>query len=84
MECLRKYLNKLPKCEQIVFAEKCGTTIGYMRKAINKGQEIGVEISVAIEEISKGEITRQMLHPSNFANKWPELAQSQNNSKEAA
>ncbi|MBA3756503.1 MAG: Cro/Cl family transcriptional regulator [Nitrosomonas sp.] len=83
MECLREYLNKKPKHEQVDFAKKCGTTIGYMRKAINTGQEIGTEISVCIEQFSDGEVTRQMLHPSNFTNKWPELAQS-TNSEEAA
>lgn len=84
MECLREYLNKKPKFEQVSFAKKCGTTIGYLRKAINTGQEIGTEISVCIEQFSEGEVTRQMLHPSNFSNKWPELARSKNNSEEAA
>ncbi|SFK75018.1 hypothetical protein SAMN05216302_101456 [Nitrosomonas aestuarii] len=78
MECLRNYLNKKTTQEQKRFASNCGTTIGYLRTAINMGKELGPELSVRIEFESCGEVTRQMLHPNNFLKKWPELANTEN------
>jgi len=75
MDSLRNYLNKMTQEEQKNFAARCKTTIGYLRKAIYKRQELGVEISVSIEINSDGEVTRESLHPDNFMNKWPELKQ---------
>jgi len=84
MECLREFLNSLPTDKQVEFAIKCGTTIGYLRKAIAAGQELGVEISVLIEKQSFGAVTRKNLHPTSFARKWPELAQQEQKKKEEA
>ncbi|MCP5245716.1 MAG: helix-turn-helix domain-containing protein [Burkholderiales bacterium] len=74
MECLRRYLNSKSTDEQRGFAERCGTTIGYLRTAINAKKELGAELSVNIERESNGEVTRKALHPSNYLKKWPELA----------
>ena len=85
MEDLTKFLNSMTQDQQKQFAIRCKTTIGYLRKAMYKNQEIGPEISVSIEIESNGEVTRKMLHPNSFLNKWPELAQQdQTNSKDAA
>lgn len=73
MEELRIYLNSMPFEDQIKFANKCKTTIGYLRTAIHQGKELGAIISVNIERESNGAVTRQMLHPKNFLMKWPEL-----------
>lgn len=75
MENLKNFLNSMSQEEQKQFAIRCNTTIGYLRKAVYKKQEIGPEISVAIERESGNIVTRQMLHPNNFMNKWPELAE---------
>lgn len=84
MECLREFLNSLPTDKQMEFAIECGTTIGYLRKAIAAGQELGVEISVLIEKNSLGVVTRKKLHPLTFASKWPELAERSKPSEKVA
>ena len=78
MDKLREFLNGKPKLEQAEFAKRCGTTIGYLRKAINKKQELGAELSVSIERESFGLVTRIDLHPENWRYKWPELANKRN------
>lgn len=77
MECLREFLNSLPPIKQAEFAIECGTTIGYLRKAITAKQELGVEISVLIEKKSLGVVTRKKLHPFSYVKKWPELAEKE-------
>lgn len=85
MEALKIFLNSMTSEEQKQFAIRCNTSIGYLRKAMYRNQEIGAEISVSIERESNKRVTRQMLHPNSFLNKWPELAQQdQTNSKDAA
>lgn len=73
MKILKDFLNEMPRREQEKFAEKCGTTIGYLRKACYKNSELGTEISVAIEKVSRKKVTRIDLHPENYMKKWPEL-----------
>lgn len=41
MEELRIFLNSLSSDEQRMFACECGTSIGYLRKALSKGQVLG-------------------------------------------
>lgn len=56
------------------FAEACGTSIGYLRKACYTHQEFGPELSVRIERASGGDVSRKDLHPDSWRLKWPELA----------
>lgn len=72
MEKLKIFLNSLTLVEQRNFAEKCGTTLAYLRKAISKKSVLGTEICVAIERESKGEVTRKHLVP-HWQRRWPEL-----------
>lgn len=74
MEKLLSYLNSLSKSEQVAFADKCKTTIGYLRKACSVNQELGTKISVRIEQCSGGAVTRADLHPDDWFIKWPELS----------
>lgn len=37
METLRTYLNGLDRFTQAAYAERCGTTLGYLRKASHGG-----------------------------------------------
>lgn len=76
MEKLLAYINSLNKADQVVFAERCKTTIGYLRKACSKRQELGAKLSVLIEEQSGGAVTRADLHPDDWFVKWPELARA--------
>lgn len=71
---LRTYLNGLPPDEQASFATHCGTSVGYMRKAISTGQRLGADLCVAIERESKKAVTRQELRPDDWQKFWPELA----------
>ncbi|CAN0620454.1 protein of unknown function [Burkholderia multivorans] len=75
MEKLRNFLNSMSPGEQISFAERCGTTIGYLRKAISVGQLLRAGLCVAIERASNGAVTRRDLHPDDWRDIWPELAE---------
>lgn len=74
MDSLRNFLNSMSTADQEKFAASCGTTIGYLRKAVYSKSEIGPELSVRIEIESKHKVTRKTLHPRNYMLKWPELA----------
>lgn len=71
---LRTYLNGLPPDEQASFAARCGTTVGYLRKAISIGQRFGPATCVAIERESNKAVTRQELRQDDWRHCWPELA----------
>lgn len=74
MNELRIYLNSLSLDEQRDFASRCGTTIGYLRKALSKNHDLGAALCVLIEKASSGEVTRKHLHPCDWTSIWPELA----------
>ncbi len=61
MEELRIFLNSLSSDEQRMFACECGTSIGYLRKALSKGQVLGASLCVLIA----GEPVMVKLHVSN-------------------
>ncbi|WP_167760118.1 hypothetical protein [Paraburkholderia pallida] len=46
MDKLLAYLNSLSPDAQRDFARRCGTTIGYLRKAISAGQKLGLELCI--------------------------------------
>lgn len=72
MNKLRIFLNSLTMKEQREFAQRCGTTIAYLRKTISKGSVLGTEICVLIEKNSSNQVTRKDLVP-NWKERWPEL-----------
>lgn len=64
MDKLRAYLNALSVAEQIEFAVRCGTTIGYLRKALAvKGARIGESLCIAIDRESGGAVPCEVLRP---------------------
>lgn len=73
MEELRIFLNALSQEQQREFATKCATSIGYLRKAISKNQELGAALCVLIESASQGVVSRKNLHPADWQKIWPEL-----------
>lgn len=73
MSMLRAYLNTLPVKEQNAFADKCGTTANYLRKAISKGQIFSPKLVVNFEKNSRGALTRKDFHPQDYREIWPEL-----------
>lgn len=63
MEKLRIYINGLEKPVQTSFAERCNTTIGYLRKAISVGQRLNESLCINIERETAGEIRCEDLRP---------------------
>lgn len=63
MQTLLNYLNGLSKADRASFVERCGTSEGYLRKAISKGQQLGEKLCIAIERESKRAVTCEELRP---------------------
>lgn len=63
MKQLLDYLNGLPVAEQTVFALRCKTTVGYLRKAISVGQRIKAETCILIERESGAVVKCEHVRP---------------------
>lgn len=73
MKQLTLYLNGLTKQEQADFAERCGTTVGYMRKVCSVGGLLREKVCALAEVHSGSAVTRKDLRPDDWADIWPEL-----------
>ena len=76
MEELIKYLNDIPVDQRDSFAKRCGTTVGYIRKARSVGNTFNPALCRAIEVETKGKISRQMLRPKDWMDIWPDLVEA--------
>lgn len=63
MQKLLAYLNALPRAAQIDFASRCGTSVGYLRKAISTGQKIGESLCIRIERESSRAVRCEDIRP---------------------
>ncbi|WP_250500571.1 YdaS family helix-turn-helix protein [Caballeronia sp. GAWG1-5s-s] len=63
MDKLRTYLNSMPPEKQEEFARRCGTTLGYLRKAISADQQFDVQLCINIEVESMGAVLCEDLRP---------------------
>ena len=63
MDKLLAYLNSLARPERVQFAERCGTTEGYLRKACCIRQSLGADLCIAIERESSGAVRCEDLRP---------------------
>lgn len=81
MHILLAFLNSLSPDEQVGFAQRCGTSVGYLRKAISADQNLGVQICVSVERESGGAVTRKVLRPTDWMANWPELAEVEPHAK---
>jgi DNA-binding transcriptional regulator YdaS (Cro superfamily) len=63
MEKLRTYLNSLSPDRQTAFANRCETSVGYLRKAISIGQQLSEKLVISIERETKGEVRCEDLRP---------------------
>lgn len=63
MDTLLAYLNSLDASAREAFAARCGTSIGYLRKAISIGQRIGEGLCIEIDRESAGAVTCEVLRP---------------------
>lgn len=78
MEKLRGFLGCLSPVQQVEFAKRCGTTIGYIRKAMCVGEFLGAKTAVSIERETRGEVMRWDVRPVDWEKIWPELKQHPN------
>ncbi len=74
MQALRTYLKTLTPAEQAGFAERCGTTIGYLRKLVSINGKVRELLCARIEVESAGAVTRRDLRPDDAHLIWPDLA----------
>jgi DNA-binding transcriptional regulator YdaS (Cro superfamily) len=81
MDTLLTYLNSLPTTEQAYFAARCGTTVGYLRKACSIGQRIGEKLCIDIEKATSGQVRCETLRPDVD---WAYLRNSDCKHQEAA
>lgn len=80
METLRSYLKTLSPREQADFARRAGTTIGYLRKALSKGQRFGGALVRQLHIQSGGYVCLTDLRPDI----WPADEQQPSRAKETA
>lgn len=63
MKSITAYLATLPPDQRDAFAQRCGTTVGYLRKAVSAGQRIGESLAIAIERESCRAVTVEEIRP---------------------
>ena len=63
MEKLLAFINGLSPSDQVGFASRCKSSIGYLRKAISVGQQLGEGLCINIERESIGAVTCEQLRP---------------------
>lgn len=66
MESLRLYLNSLPVAEQAAYAVRCGTTIGYLRKALSTKPKLDGALVRLLWQESGRAVSRQELREDIF------------------
>lgn len=67
MESLRQYLKTLDPDQQAEYAKRCGTTIGYLRKALSTKPNLDGALVRRLDEESDGAVSRSDLRPDI----WP-------------
>ena len=63
MESLRTYLNSLDPSEQEGYAKRCGTSVGYLRKALSTKERFREALSIALERESSGAVPVEDTRP---------------------
>lgn len=71
MDTLRSYLATMPPAEQAAYAVRAGTTIGYLRKALSKGQRFDGGLVRQLHIESNGAVSLTELRPDI----WPSTEQ---------
>jgi DNA-binding transcriptional regulator YdaS (Cro superfamily) len=64
MKTLLEFLNGLPVAAQESFAERCGTSIGYLRQIAYGHRKCVAELAINIERESKRAVTCEELCPT--------------------
>lgn len=63
MNTLKTYLSSLQPPERRYFADRCGTSLGYLYKAMSIGQRLGESLCINIERESAGLVTCEEMRP---------------------
>ncbi|HCC80405.1 MAG TPA: Cro/Cl family transcriptional regulator [Methylophaga sp.] len=63
MKELIAYLNQLEPDQRVDFCTRCGTSVGYIRKASSIGQRLGESLCINIERESNQLIRCETLRP---------------------
>ncbi len=71
MDTLRAHLSTLVPADQAAYAARCGTTIGYLRKALSKGQRFDGGLVRLLHVESGGVVSLTELRPDI----WPPIEQ---------
>lgn len=75
MDKLKSFFAGIPRTDRDLFAERCGTTVAFLRNVIYGQRRAGEKLCVAIERESGGRVTRRDLRPDDWHLIWPELAE---------
>lgn len=70
MQQLLDYLKGLDSPAREDFARRCGTTVGYLRKAVSKGEKINAVTCINIELESSGAVSCECLRGDVRWNEW--------------
>lgn len=63
MDKLLGYINSLPADGQTAYATRCGTTVGYLRKACSKKQLLGVDLVARLSAESDRAVRPEDVRP---------------------
>lgn len=63
MDALLKYLNGLSTGDRVDFCKRCGTSEGYLRKAVSRRQRLGEGLCILLDRESSGVVTCEQLRP---------------------
>jgi len=71
---LKTYLSNLSTESRKEFANSVGTTPGHLANCSYGYKTLGEKVCVAVEQKTKGKVTRQELRPTDWQDIWPELS----------
>ena len=63
MKTLREFINSLTPAQRTDFANRCKTTVGYLRKACSVNQQLGADLCILIDRESGGLVACEVLRP---------------------
>jgi DNA-binding transcriptional regulator YdaS (Cro superfamily) len=67
------YLFSLSKEDRVKLADGCKTSVGHLNN-VSYGKSASPALSVLIEKMSNGAVTRKSMRPNDWSLIWPELA----------
>lgn len=62
-ESLRQFMKGIPTKDRAAFAERCGTTKGYLELVRYGGKACNIELAIALHRESNGKVPMQEMYP---------------------